>query len=101
MFSNKNPEFRRPAVGPYRSGSPYRLAELFFVLIAKATMALAVLIAVILAILGLATGSADGFNDLPTTRKGWRNLLLVILALAIVVALGVYYFSPKIYHPHA
>ncbi|MFL9861527.1 hypothetical protein PQR72_38330 [Paraburkholderia madseniana] len=100
MFSNKNPEFRRPTVGPRRSGSPYRLAELFFALVAKATMAIGVLVVVILAILGLATGSVDGFTDIPTTRKGWRNLLLVILALAIVVALGVYFFVPKMHHPH-
>ncbi|MGF6998478.1 hypothetical protein [Paraburkholderia sp. GAS32] len=73
---------------------------MFFVLVAKATMVIGVLVLVILAILGLATGSVDGSTDIPTTRKGWRNLLLVILALAIIVALGVYFFVPRMHHPH-
>lgn len=63
-------------------------------------MVIGVLVLVILAILGLATGSVDGSTDIPTTRKGWRNLLLVILALAIIVALGVYFFVPRMHHPH-
>lgn len=29
-------------------------------------------------------------NDLPTTRKGWRNLFIVVLVLLIVIATGVY-----------
>ncbi|MGF6640592.1 hypothetical protein [Paraburkholderia sp. MM6662-R1] len=93
-----HPEFRRPPVGPRRSAWPYRFAELFFGTIAKATMVIAVLL---LAVLEIFSGGAGGsLSDLPTTRRGWRNLLLVMLTILIVVALGIYFFAPKASHPH-
>ena len=94
MFSKENPEFRRPLVGPRRSAWPYRFAELFFGTIAKATMVIAV---VLLVVLNLLSGGAG--MDLPTTGKGWRNLLMLILAILIIVAIGIYFFSPMMSHP--
>ncbi|AOR70778.1 hypothetical protein BBJ41_25015 [Burkholderia stabilis] len=91
MFSKKNPEFRRPTVGPRRSTWPYRFLELFFGTLAKATMAVVFLALVALEVL---SGGA-GATDLPSTRKGWRNLLLVILLMFVVVAAGIYLFSPR------
>ncbi|MFL9875445.1 hypothetical protein [Paraburkholderia megapolitana] len=90
MFSNKHPEFRRPTVGPRRSTWPYRFAELFFGAIAKATMVIAV---VFVAALALLSGETGGVTDLPTTRKGWRNLLLFVLTIFVVIACGIYFFS--------
>ncbi|MGF6733106.1 hypothetical protein OKW50_005251 [Paraburkholderia youngii] len=92
------PEFRRPPVGPRRSTWPYRFAELFFGTIAKATMVIAVLLLVALEIFSGGTGG--GIGDFPTTRRGWRNLLLVMLTILIVVALGIYFFPPMASRPH-
>jgi hypothetical protein len=93
-----HPEFRRPPIGARGSTWPHRFAELFFGAIAKATMVIAVLFLVALAFLSGDTGG--GVGDIPTTRRGWRNLLLVMLTILIVVALGIYFFSPTAGHPH-
>lgn len=93
MFSKENPEFRRPPVGPRRSAWPYRFAELFFGTIAKATMVIAVVLFVVFNLLSGGTGT-----DLPTTGKGWRNLFIFILVILIVVAIGIYFFSPMMSH---
>lgn len=91
-------EFRRPPVEPRRSTWPYRFAEMFFGTIAKATMVIAVLLLVALELFSVGTGGDIG--DLPTTRRGWRNLLLVMLTILIVAALGIYFFAPTASHPH-
>ncbi|MGF6840321.1 hypothetical protein QF001_004188 [Paraburkholderia youngii] len=61
-------------------------------------MVIAVLLLVALEIFSGGTGG--GIGDLPTTRRGWRNLLLVMLTILIVVALGIYFFSPTASRPH-
>jgi membrane-associated protease RseP (regulator of RpoE activity) len=94
MFSKENPEFRRPPVGPRRSAWPYRFAELFFGTIAKATMIIALVVFVVLNLLSGGTST-----DLPTTGKGWRNFLIFILAILIVVAVAIYFLSPTMSHP--
>ncbi|WP_230459423.1 hypothetical protein [Burkholderia ubonensis] len=61
------------------------MLESLFGFVAKGTMALAALIAVVLAIL-----SGDGLDLVspPTTKKGWMRLLLgLLLVLAAVIAL--------------
>jgi uncharacterized BrkB/YihY/UPF0761 family membrane protein len=95
-----HPEFRRPPVGPHRSTWPYRFAELFFATIAKATMVIAVLLLVALEFFSGGMGTGGGLSDLPTTGRGWRNLLLVMLTILVVVALGIYFFAPTVSHPH-
>ncbi|WP_232454397.1 hypothetical protein [Burkholderia ubonensis] len=64
------------------------MLESLFGFVAKGTMALAALIAVVLAIL-----SGDGLElvSLPTTKKGWMRLLLV-LAAVIALVFAVFYF---------
>jgi hypothetical protein len=93
-----HPEFRRPPVGPRGSTWSYRVAELFFGTIAKATMIIAVLLLAALELLSGGTGG--GLSDLPTTSRGWRNLLLVMLTILTVVALGICFFAPTASHPH-
>ncbi|WP_152036635.1 hypothetical protein [Burkholderia pyrrocinia] len=93
MFSKKNPEFRRPTVGPRRSAWPYRFSELFFGALAKATMVFALLAVIALEV--LSGGAGASASDLPSTRKGWRNLFLVIFLIFVVVAVGIYLFSPE------
>lgn len=86
MFSRKHPEFRRPTVGPRRSTWLSHFAELFFGMLAKATMVIAAL--VVLALVLLSGGAA--LSELPTTRRGWRNLLLVLLVILMAVAIGMH-----------
>ncbi|WP_232450935.1 hypothetical protein [Burkholderia ubonensis] len=64
------------------------MLESLFGFVAKGTMALAALIAVVLAIL-----SGDGLELVspPTTKKGWMRLLL-ILAAVIALVFAVFYF---------
>jgi hypothetical protein len=55
-------------------------------MLAKATMVIAALVALSLVLLSGGTA----LNELPTTRRGWRNLLLVILAILIAIAIGIH-----------
>lgn len=99
MFSNKHPEFRRPPVGPRRSAWPYRFAELFFGMLAKTTVAIAVLLLIALELLSGGSGTGGSLSDLPATRRGWRNLLLAVFAIAVVIAFGIYLLDLTARHP--
>jgi hypothetical protein len=93
MFSKKTPEFRRPSVGPQRSTWLSRFAERFFGAIAKGTVAIAVLSFFILEFFIVGMGHGASLIDLPATRRGWRNLFIVVLVIFIVVAGGIYLFD--------
>lgn len=90
MLSTKHREFRRPMVRPRRSTWPHRIAELCFGTLAKATMVIAALVVVALA----ALEGGVFFSDLPTTRRGWRNLFLIILVAVMIIAIGIYLVQP-------
>jgi hypothetical protein len=83
MRFDRPPEFRRSVGGPYRSMRWQRAIEWIFSGVAKATLAIAMLIAIALAVL---SGSPDGLVSLPDTRKGWLRLILFIV-LAVVLVL--------------
>ncbi|WP_232448526.1 hypothetical protein [Burkholderia ubonensis] len=67
------------------------MLESLFGFVAKGTMALAALIAVVLAIL-----SGDGLELVspPTTKKGWMRLLLVLAAVIALVFAVLYFMGP-------
>ncbi|WP_232437173.1 hypothetical protein [Burkholderia ubonensis] len=67
------------------------MLESLFGFVAKGTMALAALIAVVLAIL-----SGDGLELVspPTTKKGWMRLLLVLAAVIALVFAVLYFMEP-------
>ncbi|WP_431824840.1 hypothetical protein [Burkholderia sp. F1] len=71
------------------------MLESLFGFVAKGTMALAALIAVALAIL-----AGDGFElvSLPTTKKGWLRLLLVLAALIALVFAVLCFMGPGSAH---
>ncbi|MGU7776363.1 hypothetical protein ACV229_40215 [Burkholderia sp. MR1-5-21] len=98
MFSNKHPEFRRPAVGPRRSTWPYRFAELFFGTLAKATMVVALLLYIAVELFSAGTGAGTSISNLPTTRRGWRYLFLVLLLIFMLIVGYIYLFSPAWRH---
>ncbi|WP_232431081.1 hypothetical protein [Burkholderia ubonensis] len=64
------------------------MLESLFGFVAKGTMVLAALIAVVLAIL---SGEGLELVSPPTTKKGWMRLLLV-LAAVIALVFAVFYF---------
>ena len=90
MLSTNNPEPRRPSTRPRRPTWPHRIAEHFFGTLAKATLVIAALVVAALVVL---EGGA-GFGDLPTTRRGWRNLFLAILVALMAIAIGIYLVRP-------
>ncbi|NTX28383.1 hypothetical protein HT746_14770 [Burkholderia pyrrocinia] len=46
------------------------------------------------------TGDLGGLSDLPTTRKGWLYLLLIlVVAVALVFAVHHYWLRPTGAHP--
>ncbi|AOK19312.1 hypothetical protein WT26_25660 [Burkholderia cepacia] len=87
-MNDRKPELRRPVAGPYRQSRWAAVLESLFGFVAKGTMALAALIAVVLAIL---SGEGLELVSLPTTKKGWMRLLLV-LAAVIALVFAVFYF---------
>ncbi|RQR64755.1 hypothetical protein DIE18_06130 [Burkholderia sp. Bp9125] len=92
-MNERQPDLRRPVTGPYRQSRWAAAWECVFGLVAKGTMVLAVLIMVAISIL---TGDAGGTGPLPlpTTRKGWWRLLLV-LTLAIAIVAATLYFMKR------
>ncbi|KVT35439.1 hypothetical protein WK51_19540 [Burkholderia ubonensis] len=90
-MNDRKPELRRPVAGPYRQSRWAAVLESLFGFVAKGTMALAALIAVVLAIL-----SGDGLELVspPTTKKGWMRLLLVLAAVIALVFALLYFMEP-------
>ncbi|KVL10742.1 hypothetical protein WL40_15030 [Burkholderia ubonensis] len=90
-MNDRKPELRRPVAGPYRQSRWAAVLESLFGFVAKGTMALAALIAVVLAIL-----SGDGLELVspPTTKKGWMRLLLVLAAVIALVFAVLYFMEP-------
>ncbi|QVN21344.1 hypothetical protein [Burkholderia pyrrocinia] len=86
------PDLRRPISGPYRQSRWAAVLEVAFGWVAKGTMVLAGL--AVVAMMGL-TGDLGGLSDLPTTRKGWLYLLLIlVVAVALVFAVHHYWLRP-------
>ncbi|WP_232446411.1 hypothetical protein [Burkholderia ubonensis] len=67
------------------------MLESLFGFVAKGTMALAALIAVVLAIL---SGEGLELVSPPTTKKGWMRLLLVLAAVIALVFAVLYFMEP-------
>ncbi len=84
MNFDEQPEFRRPLVAQSRWE---RCAEILFGGLAKATLGILFVATVVLMIFG---GGA-GLNELPTTRKGWRNFLFILLACVVGTALLIHF----------
>ncbi|NTZ84630.1 hypothetical protein FCJ61_16895 [Burkholderia metallica] len=86
------PDLRRPVAGPYRQSRWAAGLEVAFGWVAKGTLVLAGLAMVALAAL---TGDVGGLTDLPSTRKGWLYLLLiVVVAVALIFAVHHYWLRP-------
>ncbi|RQR44344.1 hypothetical protein DIE21_33765 [Burkholderia sp. Bp9140] len=81
----RKPDLRRPVAGPYRQSRLMAVLEVAFGWVAKGTMVLAGLAIVVLMAMA-------GAPDLPTTRKGWLHLLLMIAVLLVLVCAFVYYW---------
>ncbi|VWB43680.1 hypothetical protein BLA23254_01957 [Burkholderia lata] len=86
------PDLRRPVAGPYRQPRWAGVLEVAFGWVAKGTM---VLLGLGMAVLMVLTGDASALADLPTTRKGWLYLLLVVIvAVALIFAAHHYWLWP-------
>ncbi|AWV03622.1 hypothetical protein DM992_30905 [Burkholderia sp. JP2-270] len=87
------PDLRRPVAGPYRQSRWAAVLEAAFGWVAKGTMVLAGLAMV--AVMAL-TGDLGGLTDLlPTTRKDWLYLLLIlVVAVALIFAVRHYWLPP-------
>ncbi|KVQ74896.1 hypothetical protein WK05_08880 [Burkholderia ubonensis] len=90
-MNDRKPELRRPVAGPYRQSRWAAVLESLFGFVAKGTMALAALIAVVLAIL---SGEGLELVSPPTTKKGWMRLLLVLAAVIALVFAVLYFMEP-------
>ena len=76
------PDLRRPVTGPYRQSRWAGALEVAFGWVAKGTMVLVGLGMVALAAL---TGDVSALVDLPTTKKGWLYLLLVVIGVVALI----------------
>ncbi|AYQ41012.1 hypothetical protein BLA9940_05596 [Burkholderia aenigmatica] len=91
------PDLRRPVAGPYRQSRWAGVLEAAFGWVAKGTM---VLLGLGLAALTALTGDVSALTDLPTTRKGWLYLLLVMVgAVALIFVVRHYWLRPVGVHP--
>lgn len=87
MIVNKKSEIHRPTTPPQPSSSRWvNFAEIFFGGVAKATLAVVAVVAVILAI-----SSGSALTDLPTTRKDFGIFLLILLAFVICAVLAAHF----------
>ncbi|MBN3833888.1 hypothetical protein [Burkholderia sp. Ac-20344] len=84
------PDLRRPVAGPYRQSRWAAVLEVAFGWVAKGTMVLVGLGMVALAAL---TGDVSALADLPTTKKGWLTLLLVMIGVVALI-FAVYHYWP-------
>ncbi|WP_069706367.1 hypothetical protein [Burkholderia seminalis] len=86
------PDLRRPVAGPYRQSRWAAGLEAAFGWVAKGTLVLAGLAMV--ALMALA-GDVGAVTDLPSTRKGWLYLLLIlVVALALIFTVYHYWLHP-------
>ncbi len=91
------PDLRRPVAGPYRQSRWAAGLEAAFGWVAKGTLVLAGLVMVALAAL---TGEVGALTDLPTTRKGWLYLLLIlVVTVALIFAVRYYWLRPATLGP--
>ncbi|HFT8008396.1 TPA: hypothetical protein ACU9T0_000419 [Burkholderia cenocepacia] len=91
------PDLRRPVAGPYRQSRWAAGLEAAFGWVAKGTLVLAGLAMVALAAL---TGDVGALTDLPTTRKGWLYLLLIlVVTVALIFAVRYYRLRPATLGP--
>ncbi|WP_244135651.1 hypothetical protein [Burkholderia seminalis] len=86
------PDLRRPVAGPYRQSRWAAGLETAFGWVAKGMLVLAGLAMVALMAL---TGDVGAVTDLPSTRKGWLSLLLIlVVTLALIFAVYRYWLDP-------
>ncbi|RQS85773.1 hypothetical protein [Burkholderia seminalis] len=86
------PDLRRPVAGPYRQSRWAAGLEAVFGWVAKGTLVLAGLAMVALMAL---TGDVGAVTDLPSTRRGWLSLLLIlVVALALIFTVYHYWLHP-------
>lgn len=85
MIFDKEPEFRRPPARQTRPSSWLSFIEIFFGALAKMTMTMLGLIVVVFSIFG------GGLIDLPTTRKEFKALLVILVVVGIGVVLAVHF----------
>lgn len=82
MFDG-GPNLRDPIKSPFRQTWLRISVEILFTGIAKATLAVAILIALVLAVL---SGGADCSGAWPTTRRArFRVFLLLVVVIAILI----------------
>ncbi|OXI84675.1 hypothetical protein CFB40_27090 [Burkholderia sp. AU31652] len=84
------PDLRRPVTGPYRQSRWAGALEVAFGWVAKGTMVLVGLGMVALAAL---TGDVSALVDLPTTKRGWFYLLLVVIGVVALI-FAVHHYWP-------
>ncbi|OXJ09462.1 hypothetical protein [Burkholderia sp. HI2500] len=84
------PDLRRPVTGLYRQSRWAGALEVAFGWVAKGTMVLVGLGMVALAAL---TGDVSALVDLPTTKKGWFYLLLVVIGVVALI-FAVHHYWP-------
>ncbi|MPV56429.1 hypothetical protein CFB46_27995 [Burkholderia sp. HI2761] len=83
------PDLRRPITGPYRQSRWAAGLEAAFGWVAKGTLILAGLAVVVLAAL---TGDVGAVTDLPSTRKGWLYLLLIVVVAVVLICAALHYW---------
>ncbi|RQS37215.1 hypothetical protein DIE03_01245 [Burkholderia sp. Bp8992] len=86
------PDLRRPVAGPYRQSRWATGLEAAFGWVAKGTL---VLVGLAVAALAALTGDVGALADLPSTRKGWLYLLLIlVVTVALIFAVHHYWLRP-------
>ena len=86
MIFDKQPEFRRPEIKPYRRFGWSRFVDVVCNAIVQVATGAAILIVIILIIFG-----GGGATNLPSTRKEFGMLLVVLLVFGISIALVAHY----------
>ena len=81
----RKPDLRRPVAGPYRQSRLMSALTIAIGGVAKGVMVLAGLVIMVLMALG-------GVPDLPSTRKGWLQLLLTLAVLFALVFAFLYFW---------
>ncbi|MFJ2988174.1 hypothetical protein ACIPF8_09925 [Collimonas sp. NPDC087041] len=86
MIFDKQPEFHRPVVKPYRRFSLSRFAEIVWNALIQLAKGVAILVYIALAIFG-----DGGAANLPSTRKEFGMLLVLLLVVEISIVVVAHY----------
>lgn len=87
MFE-RGPNLRDPIKSPFRQTWLRRFVEIFFAGIAKATLGIAILIVLALAVL---SGEAGGGGAFPTERRARFRAFLTLVVIAAILIGSVYF----------